>query len=417
MAEILASIKPEHLLPFVPKLTSPYTPETLAAQSTPLIYNFLYNKRVQHSSARKSACWGPWHDDSVTPSLPKTVNEIKGATVWTLSSGDYGSLVGKSEVRLYRASSFECMEACLRIAGGGEDALESNNMRQFDTFFIPKDSGRFLRAFRKRNMLITSWCGDAHAVWNLGEESPFKQPAILLSSQSTPATSVMEISPNDQMVAISYQNGSTYIWNMENSVLGDGRLLQITNVLHPDASTLKPHQKKVVALNFTCAYGSFPTIGIAYPDRINFVDVRSKRHIFSQLFHSHATQLTSMHWNEVDGTTVATGSSDGEIRIWDVRKITNKKAPEPVSTVTLSSEIEKLQFSPHCRELLMATRKDGCVTVLNSMTGKTVFLHQQHLGVPVFSTFWNSDPVHDGIVLSGYNVSAGEESEGVVQGV
>ncbi|KAJ3027684.1 UNVERIFIED_CONTAM: hypothetical protein HDU68_003325 [Siphonaria sp. JEL0065] len=456
---VFESIKFNEILPNVPNLnafcfsqtTNPKSAsflqhqKQLIAQTAPLLYNFVYSKVMVHESNRKGVCWGPW-SSTVAASSHETngsLNELKGASVWTLSSSPAGCLIARSDLRMFRPSSLEFLESTVAVAAGRKESLNSNYMSDFRSSFIPRDLGRFIRAFRKRNMLITSGHGDTHSIWNLSEESPFRAPAILLSAQSTPSTTMIEISSNDQLVAVAYQNGSTYVWNMENDRLGENRLMFSTNLLHPEASFLKPAQKQVVAFNFNCCSWSYPVMTIAYPDRITFVDTRTKRHIFSQIFNCHTDPLTAMHWNERDGQYVATGSSTGEVRIWDVRQVhvrTAKSNRIPVASFQHQSTshlgttppcvnadgteseaggstcVQKLEWSTIAKDLVLSTTSDGVVEMYNVTKQGPAFIHRLHANSRVFNSFWNTDPVHEGVVLTGFHTSVGGGGGGDEEG-
>ncbi|KAJ3262958.1 hypothetical protein HDU77_011529 [Chytriomyces hyalinus] len=328
-------------------------------------------------------------------------------------------------------------------------------MRSVETALLRKDSGKFLKCFHARNWLMTSANGGAHAIWNLDDESPFsKAPGLLLAGLMIPATKAMDISKNDQLVAVSYTNGSTYIWNMnqdqiggkhlqsmkarpyENNRSAEKKLSNTSVLLHPDHCSSKPGQnKRISALCFNLSSSSYPFIALAYRDRVVFVDSRTKRHVHSQILQTTTSPVTAMHWSEVDGNMVATGNAVGEVKIWDVRNITGgstaKFEPLPVCTFYVDAPpasddqsavkrpdpvaVEKIEWAPHCRGILMATRADGTVTMYNSTKRYPFFTHEHHRGAPVFSASWNQDAAHEGLIMSAANVTAEETSEATVQ--
>ncbi|KAJ3377663.1 hypothetical protein HDU80_003168 [Chytriomyces hyalinus] len=151
---------------------------------------------------------------------------------------------------------------------------------------------------------MTSANGGGHAIWDLADESPFsKAPGLLLAGLMIPATQAIDISKNDQLVAVSYTNGSTYIWNMNQDQIGgelfiinksqttpqiieetEKKLSNSSVLLHPDHSSSKPGQnKRISALCFNLSSSSYPFIALAYRDRVVFVDSRTKRYVHSQV--------------------------------------------------------------------------------------------------------------------------------------
>ncbi|KAJ3383997.1 hypothetical protein HDU80_001098, partial [Chytriomyces hyalinus] len=328
-------------------------------------------------------------------------------------------------------------------------------MRSVETALLRKDSGKFLKCFHARNWLMTSANGGTHAIWDLDDESPFsKAPGLLLAGLMIPATKAMDISKNDQLVAVSYTNGSTYIWNMNQDQIGgkhlqsmktrpyknnrsaEKKLSNTSVLLHPDHSSSKPGQnKRISALCFNLSSSSYPFIALAYRDRVVFVDSRTKRHVHSQILQTTTSPVTAMHWSEVDGNMVATGNAVGEVKIWDVRNITGgstaKFEPLPVCTFYVDAPpasddqsavkrpdpvaVEKIEWAPHCRGILMATRADGTVTMYNSTKRYPFFTHEHHRGTPVFSASWNQDSAHEGLIMSAANVTAEDTREATVQ--
>ncbi|KAJ3346087.1 hypothetical protein HDU83_003384 [Entophlyctis luteolus] len=279
--------------------------KSVITRTAPLMYNFLYQKKIPHESLRKAVCWGfapPQSDIEF-----ETDGEIKYVNVWMMSSGDFGSLLGKSRVRMFRPLSSQNVKSTLAIAGANANGIYDveTEVRNFETAFVIKDTGKFIRSFHSQNKLITSWHGDAHAVWNLSLDMPFKTPSLLLSAQSIPCTSVIDVSSDDKLVAIAYKNGSVCVWNMDPEPVS-GRLPYSVMLNCPDfSSTVKsPSLKNVAAMNFNMATSSWPILGLAYNEKITFVDNRTKRHFCSAIAH-------------------ATGGNSGEIKIWDVRRTTN----------------------------------------------------------------------------------------------
>ncbi|KAJ3234965.1 methionyl-tRNA synthetase [Chytriomyces hyalinus] len=402
------------------------TRATFLAQCTPLLYNVLHTKPLSHASApsRKAACWGPTLASGDIP------------VVWTLSnSAEYGSVIGKSEVTLHRPLSNEDIDSWLDGMRDPVLALNSSEMRSVETAFLRKDSAKFLKCFHARNLLMTSANGGVHAIWDLDDESPFsKAPGLLLAGLMIPATPAMDISKNDQLVAVSYTNGSTYIWNMNQDRIGEKKLSNSSVLLHPDHSSSKPGQnKRISALCFNLSSSSYPLIALAYRDRVVFVDSRTKRHVHSQILQTSTSPVTAMHWSEVDGNMVATGNAAGEVKIWDVRNITGgagKLEPLPVCTFYVDAPasesqpavdrpnpvaVEKVEWSPHCKGILLATRADGTVTLYSSTKRYPFFTHEHHRGTPIFSTNWNQDPAHEGLIMSAANLTAEDTSEATVQ--
>ncbi|KAI8829408.1 WD40-repeat-containing domain protein [Chytriomyces cf. hyalinus JEL632] len=415
-------------LPTLESFKAPTTRASFLAQCTPLLYDVLHTKPLTHASApsRKAACWGP------------TLSSGGRPVVWTLSnSAEYGSVIGKSEATMHRPLSNENIESCLNAMRNPEMALNSSKMRSVETALLRKDSGKFLKCFHARNWLMTSANGGAHAIWDLDDESPFsKAPGLLLAGLMIPATSAMDISKNDQLVAVSYTNGSTYVWNMNQDQIGEKKLSNTSVLLHPDHSSSKPGQnKRISALCFNLSSSSYPFIALAYRDRVVFVDSRTKRHVHSQILQTTTSPVTAMHWSEVDGNMVATGNAVGEVKIWDVRNITGggtaKFEPLPVCTFYVDAPpasadqsavkrpdpvaVQKIEWAPHCKGILMATRADGTVTLYNSAKRYPFFTHEHHRGTPVFSSSWNQDVVHEGLIMSAANVTVEDTSEATVQ--
>ena len=53
-----------------------------------------------------------------------------------------------------------------------------------------------------------------------------------------------------------------------------------------------------------------------------------------------------------DLLSVGSSSPDGKIRIWSTSSISSNHNPEPQHTIPLSTSINSLHWSPHCKELL-----------------------------------------------------------------
>ncbi|KAI8620774.1 WD40-repeat-containing domain protein [Chytriomyces sp. MP71] len=395
------------LTPLLPDLPArahlPAPREALLAQIAPLLYNTLSNKSLPFESpaSRKAVCWGALR-----------ARAASGTTcpVWMLSNRDYGSLIGRGDVALRRPLSRGALEGVVEAVSGG--ASGSSNMQSFEPNLLSKDGGKFLRSFHARNWLLTSWFGDAHAVWNMDEEKPFNRaPSVLLAGQVLPPTGVVDVSRDDQLVAVTYSNGSTYVWNIENSRLGESKLQPVSVLLHPEhTSNVYTQNRRVSALSFNASTGSYPFICAAYQDRVVFVDSRTKKHVHTQIMQPGAC-VTAAHWSEVHAHSVATGGADGLIRVWDLRR-----AGGPLHAFDDSKvEVAKLEWAPGCGGVLMAARKDGRITLYNAHRGYKFFTHEFHADLPLISAFWNEDPDYEGIVLSAANVDDGEDSVGTVQ--
>ncbi|KAJ3211656.1 hypothetical protein HDU82_005278 [Entophlyctis luteolus] len=95
--------------------------KSVITRTAPLMYNFLYQKKIPHESLRKAVCWGfapPQSDIEF-----ETDGEIKYVNVWMMSSGDFGSLLGKSRVRMFRPLSSQNVKSTLAIAGANANGI------------------------------------------------------------------------------------------------------------------------------------------------------------------------------------------------------------------------------------------------------------------------------------------------------
>ncbi|KAJ3117659.1 hypothetical protein HK100_000771, partial [Physocladia obscura] len=114
---ILHMIMLEKIMPNVKTLENLNDRDEIIAHTTPLLYNFLYQKPLPHESSRKAICWGPLAGPRST--IVGDDGEINKASVWMMSSGDYGSLVGKADVKMYRPLSRDNAASTVAVAAAG----------------------------------------------------------------------------------------------------------------------------------------------------------------------------------------------------------------------------------------------------------------------------------------------------------
>ncbi|KAJ3384713.1 methionyl-tRNA synthetase, partial [Chytriomyces hyalinus] len=187
----------------------------------------------------------------------------------------------------------------------------------------------------------------------------------------------------------------------------------------PSVRELTPNQVRVIERS-------------PYPSRrakcLNFIQIKRVSFRFklgrSKWRKMMRTSLTAMHWSELDGNLVTTGNAVGEVKIWDVGNITGggigKFESLPVCTFYVEAPrasddqpavkradpvaIGKIEWAPHCKGILMATRADGTITLYNSS-----------VCTPVFSSSWGQDAAHEGLIMSAANVTAEDTREATVQ--
>lgn len=103
-----------------------------------------------------------------------------------------------------------------------------------------------------------------------------------------------------------------------------------------------------------------------------------------------------MAWCPWKPDLLATGSScpDGKIRIWSTSSISSRN-PEPLHTISLSTSVNSLHWSPHCKELL-STHGSSFVHILPSRSSRRNSTSQA--GLPpttVQTSLTNSIAVHE----------------------
>ena len=105
-----------------------------------------------------------------------------------------------------------------------------------------------------------------------------------------------------------------------------------------------------------------------------------------------------MSWCPWKPDLLATGSSspDGKIRIWNTSSISNHNS-EPQHTIPLSTSINSLHWSPHCKELL-STQGSSFAHTPPSRSNRRNGSSYQQTGLPITTvetTFTNSIVVHE----------------------
>ena len=92
----------------------------------------------------------------------------------------------------------------------------------------------------------------------------------------------------------------------------------------------------------------------------------------------HTRRVTSVSFSP-DGSTLASGSRDGSVRLWDVatRTQTHATSPEPSRDGIDPSGVTSVSFAPHGPTLAIG-RSDGTVKLLNLATGEAIATLEGH---------------------------------------
>ena len=103
-----------------------------------------------------------------------------------------------------------------------------------------------------------------------------------------------------------------------------------------------------------------------------------------------------MAWCPWKPDLLATGSSfpDGNIRIWSTSSLSNH-SPEPQHTISLSTSVNSLHWSPHCKELL-STQGSSFAHMSSSRSSRRNVTSQTGLPFTTVQTdLTNSIAVHE----------------------
>jgi cell division cycle 20, cofactor of APC complex len=102
-----------------------------------------------------------------------------------------------------------------------------------------------------------------------------------------------------------------------------------------------------------------------------------------------------MAWCPWKPDLLATGSSspDGKIRIWSTSSISNHN-PEPLHTISLSTSVHSLHWSPHCKELL-STQGSSFVYMSPPRSSRRNNTSQTGLPFTIQTALTNSIAVHE----------------------
>jgi len=184
----------------------------------------------------------------------------------------------------------------------------------------------------------------------------------ILAAQSGPVTA-MAYSPGGQTLAAAYQDGAIRLWDTASH-----RLISTAT-----------WGRAALALAFT---GGGKTLEVAGPASVGVWDLASRTMITAQPLGGIVSSRSVAF--SPDGSTLATGDSDGNVRLWDVA--TQQEIGAPMSSGL--RPVEAVAFSPDGKTLAAAS-SDGTVQLWDvttqQETGTTIPASSVPIGTLVFS--------------------------------
>ncbi|MFF2506593.1 TIR domain-containing protein [Streptomyces sp. NPDC058067] len=159
-------------------------------------------------------------------------------------------------------------------------------------------------------------------------------------------------SPRGNLIATEQDDGALRLWNLSGSVSGSARLRRAAAVSAPPGITGTP---QAVAVAFS-ADGQ--TIAVAGVDSVRLWDVadRARPVARPELFTQSSGGISAVALAP-DGTTLATGDSDGVVALWDVSDPLRPRAGARLGG--LAAAVGSLSFSPDGRTVAAAEEQDS----------------------------------------------------------
>lgn len=208
------------------------------------------------------------------------------------------------------------------------------------------------------------------------------QAVYLWNAASGAITELLNLPGEDYVSSVSWMTGGTHVAVGTSS--GDTQLWDCTAV--KQLRTMNGHSARVGALSWyqhVLTSGSRDTTAVHH-------DVRAQRHAVGTL-RGHTQEVCGLAWSP-DGSTLASGSNDNKLCLWDASVGEGRfSTASPRFTLTdHQAAVKALAWCPFKRNTLASGggTADRCIKIWNSQTGS--LLNSVDTGSQVCSLLWST---------------------------
>ncbi|KAE9322638.1 hypothetical protein PR003_g17179 [Phytophthora rubi] len=157
--------------------------------------------------------------------------------------------------------------------------------------------------------------------------------------------------------------------------------------------SIQSHRGRISSLSWSCQVAGHGTLATGSRDaKVHLSDIRVARHLVGTLAH-HQQEVCGLAWSP-DGTTLASGSNDNNLCIWDHAMVrsndSNTLSAPRLTLVHHSAAVRALAWSPSDRHILASGggTTDGTIKLWNASTAR--LLRSVPTGSQVCSLVWSS---------------------------
>lgn len=384
----------------------------------PFLYDWLANHHLEWPTL---ACrWGPIVSEN---------NQSKKQRLYLSEQTD-----GSSPNKLYVVEAEVCLPRVATaesIAIWADCAPSKSLSKPIHTIIHPGEVNKIMDLPQNSSLIITHTDAPELLVWNIetqqdrtGDSSEkSSKPDLTLTGHKDNAEFAMAVTSSAPLVASGGKDQSVLVWDLEDHM---SSTLSAAGTLEARIH-LKGHAATVEGISF-CPGDSRRLVSVADDRSMLMWDTNTPDGAVLSVVDAHGSysDLHTVDWSGLQQNHLATGASNGTVRVWDTRKLT-----DPLKAFQQHSQpVLKVEWCPHTAGVFASAGEDRLLCIWDLSLGQPhqadtvaakkaklstppelLFQHAGHRA-PIVDFQWN---IHDPWTLASASDAAGTDGGGTLQ--